>query len=217
MPGHSLICRVAKQTTYATRTDQLLGQAISQVGVSQKFVSEIPVITRKVDAQRWLDNEITAKFATGTYIAPEAGKVTVEEVYKSWERSQGHVKGRTAAARRGAWKNRVAPVWAEVPVVDVKTTAVRAWVATMVADELGVATIETAFGVLRQVLGAALEDNRIGRNPCDGVQLPRRKHADRGYLIHAQVAALAATVEYRPEVVRFLAYTGLRWVGRQRP
>lgn len=37
----------------------------------------------------WLDNAITAKFATGTYIAPEAGKQTVEEVYKSWERSQG--------------------------------------------------------------------------------------------------------------------------------
>lgn len=61
------------------------------------------------------------------------------------------------------------------------------------------------------MLGAALEDNRIGRNPCDGVQLPKRKHADRGYPTHAQVAALAAAAEYRPEVVRFLAYTGLRW------
>lgn len=166
---------------------------------------------RKSDARRWLDNEITAKFATGTYIAPEAGKVTVEEVYKSWERSQGHIKARTAAARRGAWNNRVAPVWADMPVVDVKATAVRAWVATMVAEELGVATIENAFGVLRQVMGAALDDNRIPRNPCDGVQLPKRKHADRGYLTHAQVSALATTIEYRPEVVRFLAFTGLRW------
>jgi integrase len=166
---------------------------------------------RKTDAQRWLDNEITAKFATGTYISPEAGKVTVEEVYESWERSQGHIKARTAAARRGTWNNRVAPVWATVPVVDVKTTAVRAWVATMVAEELGVATIENAFGVLRQVMGAALDENRIPRNPCDGVQLPKREHADRGYLTHAQVAVLAAVVEYRPEVVRFLAYSGLRW------
>jgi integrase len=59
--------------------------------------------------------------------------------------------------------------------------------------------------------GRGLEDNRIARNPCDGVKLPKRQHADRGYLTHAQVAALACTVEYRPEVVRFLAYTGLRW------
>jgi hypothetical protein len=28
--------------------------------------------TRKGDAQSWLDNEVTAKFATGTYVTPEA-------------------------------------------------------------------------------------------------------------------------------------------------
>ena len=32
---------------------------------------------RKVDAQQWLDNEVTAQLATGTYVAPEAGRVTV--------------------------------------------------------------------------------------------------------------------------------------------
>lgn len=64
---------------------------------------------------------------------------------------------------------------------------------------------------LRQVLGAAVEDKRIPRNPCVGVRLPKRKHSDRGYLSHDQVAALASAVERRGEVVRFLAYTGLRW------
>jgi len=76
-------------------------------------------------------------------------------------------------------------------VVDVKTSAVRAWVAKMATDEVGAATIENAFGLLREVLGAAVEDRRIPRNPCEGVKLPKRKHADRGYLTHAQVAALA--------------------------
>lgn len=41
-------------------------------------------------------------------------------------------------------------------------------------------------------------------------RLPKRTHADRGYLRHAHAAALAAT-DCSPEVVRFLAYTGLRW------
>lgn len=81
----------------------------------------------------------------------------------------------------------------------------------MVADGAGTPIIETAFGVMRQVLGAAVEDNRLARNPCDGVKLPKRRHADRGYLSHPQVAALASQVERNPEVVRFLAYTGLRW------
>ena len=92
-----------------------------------------------------------------------------------------------------------------------KTAGVRAWVAKMVADEVGAPTIENAFGLLRQVLGAAVEDSRIPRNPCDGVKLPKRQHADRGYLSHNQVAALADAVQRQGEVVRFLAYTGLRW------
>ena len=96
-------------------------------------------------------------------------------------------------------------------MVDVKTSAIKAWVAKMAADEVGAPTIENAFGLLRQVMGAALEDNRIARNPCDGVRLPKRQHADRRYLTHAQVSALADAVDRQPEVVRLLAYTGLRW------
>ena len=68
-----------------------------------------------------------------------------------------------------------------------------------------------AYGLLRQVLGAAVGDHRIPRNPCDGVKLPKSDHVDRGYLSHVQVAALADAVTLLPEVIRFLAYTGLRW------
>ncbi len=166
---------------------------------------------RKTDAQAWLNSEVTAKLATGTYVAPGAGAVTVGAVYASWSPSQAHIARTTAAIRRYTWDSRVAPQWGEVAVVDVKTAAVRAWVAKMVADEVGVPTIENAFGLLRQVLGAAVEDSRIPRNPCEGVRLPKRQHADRGYLSHVQVAALAGADPPQGEVVRFLAYTGLRW------
>jgi integrase len=43
------------------------------------------------------------------------------------------------------------------------------------------------------------------------VKLPKRQHADRGYLSHVQVSALAAALERDAEVVRLLAFTGLRW------
>lgn len=166
---------------------------------------------RKADAQTWLDNDVTAKFAAGTYVDPAAGKVTVGDVYAAWSAAQAHISKKTAATRKSAWNSRVKDVWAAVPVADVTTSAVRAWVAKMKADGLGVPGIENAFGVLRQVLGAAVEDRRIPRNPCDGVKLPKRQHADRGYLTHAQVAALAIVLGIDGLVVRFLAYTGLRW------
>lgn len=166
---------------------------------------------RKGDAKTWLDTEVTAPMATGTYVPAQAGVVTVAAVHESWARAQGHMSAKTAATRKSAWHSRVEPQWGNVAVADVRTAAVRAWVAAMKSDGLGIPGIENAFGLLRQILGAAVEDGRIPRNPCDGVKLPKRRHADRGYLTHAQVAALAAAVERDGTVVRFLAYTGLRW------
>lgn len=98
----------------------------------------------------------------------------------------------------------------------------------MAKDGRQAATIETALGVLRMVLETAVENRQLIRNPCDKVLGPRRKHSARGYLTHGQVAALAEAVSVqsytyrggkqisidRPQdgtVVRFLAYTGLRW------
>src|SRR5262249_16257086 len=58
----------------------------------------------------------------------------------------GAHQGPYAAGRRNAGNNRVGPVCAGVPVVGVKTTAVRAWVATdqifrgLTADEGDLAT-----------------------------------------------------------------------------
>jgi integrase len=43
------------------------------------------------------------------------------------------------------------------------------------------------------------------------LSFPKRQHADRGYLSHTQVLALADAVNRQPEVIRFLAYSGLRW------
>ena len=133
------------------------------------------------------------------------------QMYESWSTAQGHIAPKTAQTRRSVWRGRVEPVWGDVAVVDVKSSGINGWIAKMVTEGVGTPTIENAFGVLRQVLGAALDDKRIPRNPCDGVKLPKRQHADRGYLSHAQVLALANAVDRQPEVVRFLAYSGLRW------
>ena len=71
--------------------------------------------TRKIDAQQWLDNEITAKLATGTYVAREAGRVTVGGGVRVVVGVQGHIAPKTAATRRSAWDSRVEPQWGEWP------------------------------------------------------------------------------------------------------
>jgi site-specific recombinase XerC len=100
----------------------------------------------------------------------------------------------------------------DVVAADVRTSDVRSWVADMATAGAGVATVENAVSVLRQILAMAVEDRRIARNPCAGVKVPRRAHRPRGYLTHEQVELLAQSVGAPgATVVRFLSYSGLRW------
>ncbi|MGX9294578.1 tyrosine-type recombinase/integrase [Tsukamurella paurometabola] len=166
--------------------------------------------TRKTDAQAWLD-EVTSTIVAGTYVAPGAGTVTVGAMHEQWLGTQGHVKASTLAARASAWSTHVRDTWAGKAVADVQTSAVRAWVADLAAGGSQAATIENALGVLRMVLALAVEDRRIPRNPCEGVKAPRRKHSARAYLTHGQVAELVEAMDRDGDVIRFLAYTGLRY------
>lgn len=165
---------------------------------------------RKADATKWLE-DITSTIVTGTYVAPGAGAVTVGEMHKQWLKTQAHVKDSTKAARASAWTVHVEDRWKSVAVADVQTSAVRAWVDEMHEGGSEAPTIENALGVLRMILALAVEDRRIPRNPCDSVKAPRRKHSQRAYLTHQQVAELAAAMARDGLVVMFLAYTGLRY------
>ncbi|MBZ4620981.1 site-specific integrase [Mycobacterium avium subsp. hominissuis] len=165
---------------------------------------------RKADAQKWLD-DVTSTIVTGTYVAPGAGAVTVGAMHKQWLGTFGHLKATTLAARESAWTTHVRDVWSAMPVGEVQTSAVRSWVNSLAAQGTSAATIETALGVLRMILGLAVEDRRIPRNPCGGVKAPPREHSRRAYLTHQQVDELAAAMARDGLVVRFLAYTGLRY------
>ncbi|MBF6238253.1 site-specific integrase [Nocardia otitidiscaviarum] len=165
---------------------------------------------RKVDAQDWL-NQATSALLTGTHVAPSAGRETIGAIGRRWLTAQAHLKDTTSATRRHTWRAHVEPRWGSTEVRDVRTTAVRAWIADMVTAGTGVPTLENALGVLRMICDTAVEDRQILRNPCTGVKLPRRTHRARGYLTHVQVEQLAREVAESSTVVRFLAYTGLRW------
>jgi integrase len=178
--------------------------------VDGEGIERYRVLEVKREAEEWLRARLS-EVTTGAHIDPKLGKLTVSDVHTAWSAAQGHIAKKTAATRKTAWGTHVKPRWGKVPVAEVKTTAVRAWVAKMKRDGVGVPTIENSFHVLRGVLATAVEDRRIVVNPCDGVKLPKRRHADRGYLSHRQVAVLADAVERDATVVRFLAYTGLRW------
>ena len=167
--------------------------------------------SNKRDAESWLATEVVAPMATGCYVAPRAGQVTVGELHAKWVGTQAP-EGHHGSHSRVHLGGHVEGRWSGVAAADVRTSDVRSWVADMTASGAGAATVENSVSVLRQILAMAVEDRRIARNPCAGVKVPRRTHRPRGYLTHEQVELLAQAVGGPgATVVRFLSYSGLRW------
>jgi integrase len=67
--------------------------------------------------------------------------------------------------------------------------------------------------VLSLVLSEAVEDRRIGHNPCRGVRITAGPRPERPHASPAQVMAIAARMTRRIDQILVItaAYTGLRW------
>lgn len=75
---------------------------------------------------------------------------------------------------------------------------------------LAAQTVRRIIFVLSLVLDIAVEDGAIPKNPAQGVKLPAKVKKPIAYLTHKQVELLASK-STEPDMIRFLAYTGLRW------
>jgi site-specific recombinase XerC len=86
---------------------------------------------------------------------------------------------------------------------------VQGWVSKLVRDGAAPRSVAKVCGVFRQILGWAVQDGRLARNPAEGVPIPRPGLTHHRYLDHTHVATLARECgEYAP-LVRLLTYTGL--------
>ena len=163
----------------------------------------------KREAQAWLaQNRVQRQ--TGTYVDPQAGRVTVGALWPSFEASMADLKGTTRAYRDSFWRNHVQPRWADVEIRSIRPSMIRIWVGSLAADGLGASGIEKALEVLRGILSLAVEDKLLNSNPAMGVKAPKRTPSPQRFLTHQQVVMLAAECGAHGFVVETLAYCGLR-------
>jgi len=80
----------------------------------------------------------------------------------------------------------------------------------MNSNNTGPTTVRQSYRLLRQVMEAAVNDERINRNPCAGIKLPKITPAKKRGLTREELLALAAECgDYSP-LILFLGMTGLR-------
>lgn len=168
---------------------------------------------RKVDAERWLRAQL-AKVDRGEWLDPSAGLVTFAEWADEWLPGLD-LKPKTRAGYESLLRSRVLPHFGTTPLAKIAPADLRRWVAGMVDEGLSASRIRQARQVVRAALEAAVVDGLVGRNPADAVKVPADRPREQRYLTAEQVSVLADAAEDRQDgagtLIRFMAYSGLRW------
>ncbi|WP_029150091.1 site-specific integrase [Microbacterium indicum] len=164
---------------------------------------------RKRDADEYLAR-VTVARSDGTWTDPRDALALTSELGEEWlAHKASTLKPSTYRALESSWRVHVSPAWADVQVGKISHSRVQAWVSKLSVD-LSATSVLRAHGILSSILDTAVRDRRIPANPARGVTLPRKSGKARAYLSHEQVQLLADSSPY-PDLVLFLAYTGLRW------
>lgn len=155
---------------------------------------------------------VTVAKSKGEYIDPVASRVPVRMFSDSWLRSKQPpmTKPSYYMTLEQAWKNHVAPVWADREISSIRRSEVQDWVSDLATQKSRTVVIR-ALGILAGILDVAIDDRRLASDPARQVRsLPWNGTGKRRvYLSHDQVATLAACSGY-PALVLTLACAGLR-------
>jgi integrase len=126
----------------------------------------------RAKAQQWLDLQ-TAAIVRGDWIEPKAARTTLKEYSATWlERMRPGWRPATAASVENSLDKHVLPVLGSRRLVNIRRADVEALCAALELAPSTVAVVHQHFG---QVLGAAVEDGLIPRNPALRARLPRRE------------------------------------------
>jgi hypothetical protein len=123
---------------------------------------------RKKDAEVFLVN-IQHRLLAGTYTPPEAGRITVAAYAEEW-RGRRHWRASTEERVDRELRLHIIPLLGRRPLASLRRSHIAEWAAAL---PLAPSSVKTAHRTLSSMLGAAVEDERIPRNPASGASLPK--------------------------------------------
>jgi len=188
---------------------------------------------RKADAERHLRG-VVADLETGTYADPRRSAVTFGTVAEAWlATKEASREPKTVASYRGLLNVVILPRWRDERLRDIDHERLQTWVTWLATDPaarqqskrttdangdeqteqtgLSAARVIHAYQITRQVLAYAVRSKYLAVNAADNIELPRKPQGKGLALTHNQVRQLADESGDVAAMVRFLAYTGLRF------
>ncbi|MGH3550513.1 MAG: site-specific integrase [Pseudonocardiaceae bacterium] len=164
---------------------------------------------RKVDAQRWIDEQ-TAALVAGTYVDPKTARTTVEQWCQTW--LSGYATRRASTVRQArVHLARIVEAFGPMPLSTVRPSHVRSWTARLAEEGLARSYVYALHNRLAQVFSDAVHDGIVPRSPCSRRTSPGAGK-QRPYVARTgQVWALCEAVPDRYRAGILLgAFAGLR-------
>ncbi len=148
----------------------------------------------------------------GSWVDPRAGNVTLAEYSARWLAERPRLRRRTRELYEGHLRHHVLPVLGRVTLADLTTARVRTWQAGLLsAGRPGSVTIAKCYRLVRTILGTAVEDGLIVKNPCVIRDAGVERSPERPVASLAEVDALADAMGPRLRALVLLAtFTRLR-------
>ncbi|CAL9315946.1 tyrosine-type recombinase/integrase [Streptomyces sp. SudanB52_2052] len=164
----------------------------------------------KKDADDWLADKQT-ELRRGDWHDPDAGKVPFGQYAAAWIKER-ELTATTRQLYGSLLRHHLDPAFGRVNVVEISPPLVRRWRADKLASGTGPTTVAKAYALLRAIMGTAVADQMIRRNPCtikgaSTVHTPERPTAT-----VQEVYDLADAMQPRYRALVLMAgFLGLRW------
>ncbi len=164
----------------------------------------------KADANRWL-SEMETELARGTWVDPKAGEVLFRLYAERWV-AERPLAIRTRELYEDLLRLHIVKTFGPLSLIRITPESVRRWHSAMLRTGRPPAvTTAKCYRLLRAILNTAVEDGRLGRNPCMIKGAGRERSAERPVASLEQVYQLADAVRPRWRLLVLLAtFTSLR-------
>ena len=164
----------------------------------------------KDEAVRW-KRETERALERGEWIDPTQSNISFAEWSEHWLEAKTNIAPSTRAGYKARLKSHLIPAFGSRKLTSITNNEIGKWIASSISNGIGMVAIKQSYGVLRQIMTAAVLDGRLNRNPALGVKLPRVKSKEKLVFSIEQLRALADACSQHKPVVLLAGTTGMRW------
>ncbi len=164
----------------------------------------------KDEAIRW-KRETERSLERGEWIDPSVSNITFEDWSDKWLAAKSNIAPATKRGYVARLNSHLIPAFGKKKLTSITNNEIGQWISKSVENGSGITAIRQSYGVLRQIMNAALLDGRIYRNPAQGISLPRAKAKEKKVFTISQLRELAKQCGQYESLVLLAGTTGLRW------